>query len=420
MNCCLLEGNAPSSLPTSAAGACVAAPPVGPAVGWTADHPAEWPADNRQERAWERQADSRAAERELRKQAVAFSRWAQKRGVTLTTAADALDLPRRSLHRWRRGWDLDRLALRPRGRPCHCAPPPVRQDVVAFLDAQGPGTGLPTLQDRYRQVARAELVEWLTEYRGHYRREHARQQAELHWLRPGSVWAIDFSHPPQRIDGCYPAMFAVRDLASRQQLLWLPVADETAHTTIDALHELFAEHGAPLVLKCDNGPAFVAQATKQFLCDWSVVTLYSPPYAPWYNGAIERANRSLKEITAHQAEQAGHPGYWTSADLHAARLQLNRLPRPWGIDGPNPEENWETRPALTMDQRDTLFDNLNAARQPLALQREVDLTAPLPHHLEAELVRLALQPVLESLGYLFVTRRRITPAINRRKCARIG
>jgi hypothetical protein len=42
---------------------------------------------------------------------------------------------------------------------------------------------------------------------------------------------------------------------------------------------------------------------KQFLWDWSVVTQYSPPYAPWYNDAIKRANCRLKEVTAHLGEQ---------------------------------------------------------------------------------------------------------------------
>ena len=126
-------------------------------------------------------------------------------------------------------------------------------------------------------------------------------------------------------------------------MLWLPAENETADTVICGLHELFEEHGAPLVLKCDNGPGFVAQALKQFLCDRSVVTLYSPPYAPWYNGAIERANRSLKELTEFVAEQAGHAGCWTSPDLHAARLRLNRWHRPWGADGPTPEEEGGNR-----------------------------------------------------------------------------
>jgi transposase InsO family protein len=202
-------------------------------------------------------------------------------------------------------------------------------------------------------------------------------------------------------------------------LLWLPVEDETADTVICGLHELFDEHGAPLVVKLDNGPGFVAQAVKQFLRDWSVVTLYSPPYAPWYNGAIERANRSLKELTEFMAEQAGHAGYWTSPDLHAARLRLNRLSRPWGAEGPTPEEKWESRAALTMNERDLLFENLDTARRALCHEREVDSDAPLDHRLESELVRLALQPVLETSGYLHVTRRRITPALTRRKSDKI-
>jgi transposase InsO family protein len=399
----------------------VAAPCAGEGVGPAAPSWAELPvpAPDRWAEAWERQADSRHAEREVRKRSVAFSRWAQQRGRTLAAAAGALQVSLRSLERWRLRWSSDWLAPHPRGRPCRCAAEDVRRDVIDFLDGTGPATGLPTLRHRYRHVARAELVELLTGYRGHYRQTHARQQSELHWLRPGSVWAIDFAHPPHSIDGCFPTIFAVRDLASQQQLLWLPVENETADTTIDALHDLFAEQGAPLILKCDNGPAFKAQDMRQFLRDWSVITLYSPPYAPWYNGAVERANRSLKEVTAHLAEQAGHSGSWTSAELHAARRQLNRLTRPWGANGGTPEEVWESRELLTMDERDVLFDNLNAARRAVCLEREVDPEAPLPHAAETEIVRLALQPVLERLGYLHITRRRITPALNRRKRDRI-
>jgi transposase InsO family protein len=374
---------------------------------------------DRQAQAWERQADARAAERDLRKRAVAFSRWAHCRGSTLAATAEALDVSVRSLHRWRLGWNTNRLAPRSRGRPCRCANADVRQDVVCFLDATGPATGLPALQRHYPHVARAELVELLSDYRGEYRREHQRQQAELHWLRPGSVWAMDFSHPPLSIDGCFPAIFAVRDLASQQQLLWLPVEDETAETVRDALQTLLAEHGPPLVLKCDNGSAFTAQSTKQFLTDHSVITLYSPPYAPWYNGAIERANRELKEQTAFLTEQAGRSGYWTSADLHTARLDANRLTRPWRAEGPTAEEMWESRRTITLDEHDRLFDNLTARRRAVCLEREVDPEAPLTHRLESEIVRLALQPVLENLGYLQITRRRITPAIKRRNRDRI-
>ena len=118
---------------------------------------------------------------------------------------------------------------------------------------------------------------------------------------------MDFSHPPLLIDGCYRAIFAVRDLASQQQLFWMPVQDETADTAIEALHSLFEEYGAPLVLKCDNGPGFVARAMKEFLCDWSIITLYSPPYAPWYNGAIERSQPRLEGGHGTSGREGGSP-----------------------------------------------------------------------------------------------------------------
>jgi transposase InsO family protein len=381
--------------------------------------PAEPARLERREQAWERQAETRQIERETRKRLVAFSRWSERQGQTLSAVAGKLNVSTRTLSRWRQGWLTDRLALRPRGRPCRCAASEVRSDVVAYLDEAGPATGLPTLQRQYPRVSRAELVELLTRYRGDWREAHVRQQSKLHWLRLGSVWAMDFSHPPQPIDGCFPTIFTLRDLASQYHLSWLPVLNETADTVIDFLHDFFEEHGAPLVVKFDNGPGFVAQAVKQFLRDRSVVTLYSPPYAPWYNGAIERANRSLKDLTEFMAEKDGHAGYWTSPDLHAARLQLNRLSRPWGAEGPTPEEKWESRAALSMDERDLLFEKLDAARRALCREREVDPDAPLDHRLESELVRLALQPVLESLGYLYVTRRRIAPVLTRRKCDKI-
>src|SRR5262249_35898607 len=155
---------------------------------------------------------------------------------------------------------------------------------------------------------------------------------------PGSVWAMDFSHPPHRIDGCFPAILNVRDLASHQQLLWLPVLREDAATAVDALDDLFATHGAPLVLKCDNGPPFRAQATKGLARNWSIFTLYSPPYCARYNGACERANRTLKELTEQIADQEGRAGFWTSDDLLMARLRANRLSRPWGPSGTTPDE----------------------------------------------------------------------------------
>ncbi len=166
-------------------------------------------------------------------------------------------------------------------------------DVTDFLTTHGPAISVATLKAEFSDVARGELGALQGDFRKAWRTEHAPTRCDLTWLVPGSVWAMDFSHPPHRIDGCFPAILNVRDPASHRQLLWLPVLREDAATVVDALDDLFAAHGAPLVLKCDNGPAFRAQATKELARDRSIFTLYSRPYCARYNGAYERANRTL-------------------------------------------------------------------------------------------------------------------------------
>jgi hypothetical protein len=67
---------------------------------------------------------------------------------------------------------------------------------------------------------------------------------------------MDFSRPPQLIDGCFQAVLNLRDVVKHRQLRWLPVEREDAATVLDALSGLCVTHGAPLVSKCDDGPAF--------------------------------------------------------------------------------------------------------------------------------------------------------------------
>jgi transposase InsO family protein len=58
------------------------------------------------------------------------------------------------------------------------------------------------------------------------------------------------------IDGRFPYLLAVRDLASGYVLAWLPVTAAAAARTRAVLAQLFAQYGPPLLLKLDNGSAF--------------------------------------------------------------------------------------------------------------------------------------------------------------------
>src|SRR5207244_12795766 len=96
---------------------------------------------------------------------------------------------------------------------------------------------------------------------------------------------------------------------------------------IAALTPLFMVCGAPWVLKMDNGPAFLADDTQRFLQRWQACSLFSPPYTPQYNGAIEAAIGSLKTRTQRLADEAGHADFWTSGVIEAARQQANASAR---------------------------------------------------------------------------------------------
>ena len=71
----------------------------------------------------------------------------------------------------------------------------------------------------------------------------------------GAVWAADHTEPRARIVGGYPAVLAMRDLASGNQRVWKPVETMEARETVKVLDVRMAHDGAPLVLKSENGSA---------------------------------------------------------------------------------------------------------------------------------------------------------------------
>ncbi len=165
-------------------------------------------------RGWDRQSKRRRSERKLRKRSVAFGRYARARGWLTEETAEALGLSPRTLWHWDQAWGTDRLAPRPRGRPPQIAPVERQAEVTGFLELHGPSISLASLEAEYPDVARAELAGLRAEFRAEWHQEHAQEQCRLEWLCPGSVWAMDFTHPPYLVDGVFPAILNVRDLAS--------------------------------------------------------------------------------------------------------------------------------------------------------------------------------------------------------------
>jgi len=341
-----------------------------------------------------------------------------EQGYTVSEAAGFLQLSPRTLRQWHAADRRDHRHVHLVGRPLQHAPVHDRNLVIHLLDELGPATGLPTLRGCFPTMARAELADILKRYRRVWQQLNLQAMHRLRWLIPGRVWAIDFTQAPFLIDGLHPYLLAVRDLASGQQLLWRPTLDMTALVAQNALADLVARHGLPMVLKMDNGSAFIAEALQKLLGP-DVIPLFSPPYFPRYNGAIEAGIGSLKTRTQAQATVHGHPAYWTMDDVAAAQEDANANARPHGPSGPSPNQLWEQRSPITNDERQRFHGTLGHRRLEARREHPEALGQDLNTKELRSLDRKAICRTLVELGYLLFRRRRISLPINAEKVARI-
>lgn len=355
------------------------------------------------------QPPRREHERLVRRHAVSICRWATHQGFLVQETAQGLGISARTLRNWRKRWrcPADRLQARRCGRPAaHCSAE-VRTQVLGLLKQTGPHVGLPALRSSFGGVSRAELARILRRYRRVCRVRYHYDGRRLTWHRAGAVWALDFVVPPGLVDGRFECVLAVRDLGSQYQLFWQAMTGQTAEVVVYALRALFVDHGAPLVLKSDNGSAFIAELTAELLAQWQVLALFSPPLRPQYNGGCERANSTLRTYTDFEAVGAGHPGDWASRDLAQALARINHLDRPRGLPPParTPGEAWEQRTPLTGEERRAFRKTVAIKRCLERTKREIPVDETLDRQDQAALDRVAVSEALQAHGLLTISPR---------------
>ena len=371
-------------------------------------------------RGWPVQRQRREVQRAIRRRAVAFHRWSRRRGFTRGDAAKQLGVPPATLAHWQRCWREDHLAAHPLGRPCRRGDPQTRNAVIKLMTLVGPRTGLPTLQAAFPTLARGELQNLQARFRRVWRKKHQRLIRVLHWHRPGTVWAMDHTDPPEPIDGRWPHILAVRDLASRMQLAWLPVTAADSPETRQALESLFRQYGPPLVLKSDNGSAFISDDTRKLLERWGVLPLFSPPHTPSYNGGCEAGNNAMKTRTAHQAILGGRPGQWTAANLQVAQGIANHIHRPWGHRRPTAADVWRQRTPIAAAERAAFGRAVTGHRERARNELGYPEQELLGRKAQARVDRLAIRRACVERGLLTFTRRSITSPLPSQKRSNIS
>jgi hypothetical protein len=357
----------------------------------------------------DRQRSRRQLERAARRRALACVRWAQWCGWSLGRCARQLDVDAATLAEWRRRHldPHDRLEPTPLGAPALLANRTQRIAVLDFLALHGTQFGVAVLQREFPELARRDLACLLHLARGeadaiaaggHYR--------AVTWFGAGRCWAMDHTEPPTPIDGRYRYVLTVRDLASGCTLAAHPVATVDAESTVDLLAALFACHGPPLVLKADNGPAFVAAQTRLFLHRHRVHLLLSPAYTPSYNGACEAGNGTIKYLAHRIACRHDRPACWTLDDLEAARLLANRriTDRTQTL---TPHQRFERRQAISDVERERFAVTYRAAAKRRLQQLGVDPSARARSIAADALARQAIADALSVTGVITIRSRRV-------------
>jgi transposase InsO family protein len=385
--------------------------------------PAAWaaaalrrPRGHRGVRGWARQRPRRQAEAAARGRVVAAAAWARAHGWRQPVVAARLAVSARALRRWAQGPARPPARGRPVVRPAAAA----RQEVLTKLAEWGPRVGVARLRAAFPAVARAELADLRDRYRRVAQDRRRGRLARLTWTRPGAVWAADFSRPPAAVEGRYPRLLSVRDLASGVQLAWQPAAGETAAAACAVLAGLFREHGAPLVLKADNGSAFGSAALRGLLSRHGVQGLYSPPYLPRYNGAAEAGVGALKGRTEAQALARGAPGDWTWEDAEAARQEANAACVGRREASPTRAAVWAAREPLGPEARAAFRAEVSRRRQRQAPAAPAEAEAPGGEAPDKACPwRVVLRRALVALGYLVLNWRRIPLQVKPRKTDKI-
>jgi transposase InsO family protein len=360
-----------------------------------------------------RQEVSREADRTVWCSSLKLVRWLSHRGHPEEAVAKRIGLSPRTVRNWSGRWDEDRLRPRPRGRPVESVDREIGNAIFSFFVDIGVDVSVEVLKRQFPHVSRAELTERKERMvKAFYGRNHFYTYT-LRWPKAGSVWAADFSRPPLPIDGLFPRIIAVRDLASLFQLEVLPAPAEDAATVVGVYDSLFRQHGPPLVMKMDNGSPFREQTVMKLLERHGVVPLFSPPYTPRFNGSIESGFSRVKVHAHYRSARHDRAGLWTPGDLAAARGRINWLSHPRGPYEPTPGEAWVNRGRISERLRDRLQRAYRDAIEELTKEAIrtngiLPLIGPSPKE-QAAIERNAVALALIECELLSIRRKRFTP-----------
>ena len=201
-------------------------------------------------------------------------------------------------------------------------------------------SGWRVARERVRLLRRREGLR--VPQRAPKRRRRGSSTVDAHQaMYANHVWSYDFV-ADQTTDGKTLRFLTVIDEFTRRAL-WIECARHlTSVQVVRVLEQLVELHGAPTVVKSDNGPEFVAKKVQDWIKDREIDVRFIEPGSPWQNGHNESFNGVFRD---------GCLNRWLFESVREAReasefwLQEYNVERPHGaLGGRSPVlffEQWE-------------------------------------------------------------------------------
>ena len=197
---------------------------------------------------------------------------------------------------------------------------------MAAILRKDPACGVPQLRRKIPGLPKNSTAAYIRRLKRVRGRRCRRNWRVLQWLVPGAVWAIDGTWFDRPVGDNGRRALVVVEMHSRRTLCVDSVPGERASAVIACLQRLIARHGAPLVLKADNGSALIARCLARFCRRHGIRLLHSPVRRPRWNGTCEVSGRWAKARASTAACLRGSPDRLCQADLDCAVTFTGTLP----------------------------------------------------------------------------------------------
>ncbi len=113
-------------------------------------------------------------------------------------------------------------------------------------------------------------------------------------LYPGHVWSYDFLFDAT-YHGTPLKILTVGDDFTRECLAIAVATSMPSAKVIGVLADLMGKQAAPVFVRSDNGPEFIAHTVKAWLAGKRVKTHYIDPGSPWQNGFRESFHGRMRD-----------------------------------------------------------------------------------------------------------------------------